>query len=67
MSEEEIEKEWQKALKEFLDYHSKKLEGMTEEEENRYIRENKVNEKIQQLQKEFQEKYKKLMNENTQK
>lgn len=62
MSEEEIEKEWQKALKEFLDYHSKKIEGMTEEEENKYVRENKVNEQI----KELQEKYRKLAKGNTQ-
>ena len=57
MSKEEIEKEWQKELKKFVDYHSKKIEGMTEEEENKYIKENKVNEKLQQLQQDFRKKY----------
>lgn len=58
MTRDEIEKEWQDKLKEFLDYHSKKMKDMTEEEENKYVKENKVNEKLQQLQKDFQEKYK---------
>lgn len=30
---------------------------MTEEEENKYIKENKVNEKLQQLQQDFRKKY----------
>ncbi len=47
------EKEWQEELKKFVDYYSKKIEGMTEEEENKYIKENKVNEKLQQLQQDF--------------
>lgn len=57
MNREDIEKEWQKELKRFVDYHSKKIEGMTEEEENKYIKENKVNEKLQQLQQKLKEKY----------
>ena len=57
MTKEEIEKEWQKELKKFVDYHSKKIKGMTEEEENKYIKENKVNEKLQQLQQDFRKKY----------
>lgn len=57
MTKEEIEKEWQKELKKFVDYHSKKIEGMTEEEENKYIKENRVNEKLQQLQQDFRKKY----------
>lgn len=52
-----MKKEWQKVLKSFVDYHSKKIEGMTEEEEIKYVKENKINEKIQQLQKEFIKKY----------
>lgn len=54
MSEKEIEKEWQEELKKFVDHHSKKIKGMSQEEEMKYIKENKVNEKI----KELQEKYK---------
>ena len=57
MIKEEIEKEWQEELKKFVDYHSKKIEGMTEEEENKYIKENRVNEKLQQLQQDFRKKY----------
>lgn len=56
MTKEEIEKEWQKELKKFVDYHSKKIEGMTEEE-NKYIKENRVNKKLQQLQQDFRKKY----------
>lgn len=57
MTKEEIEKEWQKELKKFIDYHSDKMKNMTEEEENKYIKENKVNEKLQQLQQDFRKKY----------
>lgn len=57
MNREEIEKEWQEKLREFIEYHSKKTEGMTEEEENEYIKENKVNEKLQQLQNDIRKKY----------
>ena len=57
MIRKEIEKEWQEKLREFIDYHSKKIEGMTEEEENKYIKENKVNEKIHQLQNDIRKKY----------
>ena len=57
MNREEIEKEWQEKLREFIEYHSKKTEGMTEEEENEYIKENKVNEKLQQLQNDIRTKY----------
>ena len=32
MTKEEIEKEWQKELKKFVDYHSDKMKNMTEEE-----------------------------------
>ena len=58
MTREEIEKEWQLELKLFLDKHSKIMEKMTEEESNKYVKDNKINEKLQQLQKDFQEKYK---------
>lgn len=54
MSEKEIENKWQNELKKFIEYHSKKIKGMSQEEEMKYIKENKVNEKI----KELQEKYK---------
>ena len=57
MNKKEMKKEWPKVLKSFVDYHSKKIEGMTEEEEIKYVKENKINEKIQQLQKEFIKKY----------
>ena len=57
MTKEEIEKEWQKELKKFVDYHSDKMKNMTEEESNRYVKENKVNEKLQQLQQDFRKKY----------
>lgn len=57
MTKEEIEKEWQKELKKFVEYHSKKIEKMSEEEENKYIKENKVNKKLQQLQQNFKKKY----------
>lgn len=57
MTKEEIEKEWQKELKKFVDYHSDKMKNMTEEESNKYVKENKVNEKLQQLQQEFRKKY----------
>lgn len=57
MTREEIEKEWQKELKKFIDYHSGKMKNMTEEESNKYVKENKVNEKLQQLQQDFRKKY----------
>lgn len=57
MTREEIEKEWQKELKKFVDYHSDKMKNMTEEESNKYVKENKVNEKLQQLQQNFKKKY----------
>ena len=57
MTKEEIEKEWQKELKKFIDYHSDKMKNMTEEESNKYVKENKVNEKLQQLQQDFRKKY----------
>lgn len=57
MTKEEIEKEWQKELKKFIDYYSDKMKNMTEEESNRYVKENKVNEKLQQLQQDFRKKY----------
>lgn len=47
MTREEIEKEWQKELKKFVDYHSDKMKNMTEEESNKYVKENKLNEKLQ--------------------
>ena len=43
MTREEIEKEWQKELKKFIYYHSDKMKNMTEEESNKYVKENKVN------------------------
>lgn len=57
MTKEEIEKKWQKELKKFINYHSDKMKNMTEEESNKYIKENKVNEKLQQLQQDFRKKY----------
>ena len=57
MTREEIEKEWKKELKKFVDYHSDKMKNMTEEESNKYVKENKVNEKLQQLQQNFKKKY----------
>lgn len=57
MTKEEIEKEWQKELKKFVDYHSDKMKNMTEEESNKYVKENKLNEKLQQLQQNFKKKY----------
>lgn len=57
MTREEIEKEWQKELKKFVDYHSDKMKNMTEEESNKYVKENKLNEKLQQLQQNFKKKY----------
>lgn len=58
MTNEEIEREWQKELKSFLEEHTRKMKSMTTEEEtNKYIRENKVNEKLKELQQKFQEKY----------
>ena len=57
MNREEIEKEWQEELKKFIDYHSDKMKNMTEEESNKYVKENKVNEKLQQLQQNFRKKY----------
>lgn len=58
MTRDEIEKEWQLELKHFLDKYSKVMEDMTEAESNKYVKDNKINEKLQQLQKDFQEKYK---------
>ena len=57
MTKVEIEKEWQIELKKFIGYHSNKMKNMTEEESNRYVKENKVNEKLQQLQQDFRKKY----------
>ncbi len=58
MTKDEIEQQWQKSLKEFLTYHREKVRDMTQEEEKKYVKENKVNEKLQQLQKSFQKMYK---------
>lgn len=57
MTKKGIEKEWQNALHEFMDYHNKIIKDMSEEESNKYIKENNVNKKLQQLQKDFQDKY----------
>lgn len=57
MAKVEIEKKWQKELKKFLDYHSDKMKNMTEEKSNKYVKENKVNEKLQQLHQKLKEKY----------
>lgn len=55
MTKEQIEQEWQKELSKFLEYHSKKMKNMSEEESNKYIKENKVNEKLQDLQNQYKE------------
>lgn len=59
MTKEEIEKEWQKELKKLLKEYDNATKNMTEEEEINYIRENRLNEKIEKLKKEFKEKYSK--------
>lgn len=62
MTREELEKEYQRALKELIDYHSEQIKNMTQEEEYEYIKENKLNEKIEEMKKRYQEKYKALEN-----
>lgn len=57
MTKTEIEKEWQLELKKFLDKQIKIMAEMTQEESNNYIRENKIEEKLKDLQKGFQKKY----------
>lgn len=57
MNNKEIQKEWEKELNDFLEFHNEKMKDMSEEECNKYIKENQVNEKLQQLQKEFKEKH----------
>lgn len=57
MTKKEIEEKWQEKLSNFIKYHSDKMKNMTEEESNRYVKENKVNEKLQQLQQDFRKKY----------
>ncbi len=57
MTKEEIEQQWQKSLKEFLSFHRGKVIDMTEEEEKKYVEENKVNEKLIKLQRKFQAMY----------
>lgn len=62
MSKEELECEWQQELKKLIDYHSEKIKNMTEEEEWKYLKENKVDEEIMKLQNKYCEKYKALEN-----
>lgn len=62
MTREELEKEYQRELKKLIDYHSEKIKNMTEEEEWKYLKENKLNEKIEEMKKRYQEKYKALEN-----
>lgn len=57
MNKREMEKEWQKVLKNFIDYHTNEMKSMTEEDSNKYVKKNKINEKLQQLQKDFKQKY----------
>ncbi|MBQ7139984.1 MAG: hypothetical protein IJO32_00600 [Bacilli bacterium] len=53
-----INNEFQKELKEFMDYHNEKTKNMTEEEENRYVKENDLNRKIIEIQNKYKKKYK---------
>lgn len=62
MTKEQLEQMWQKELSEFLEYHNKKMDNMSEEESNKYIKENQVNEKLKELQKKYQKKLKNLNN-----
>lgn len=63
MTKEEIEKEWQDWLKSLLDKFNEEADGMTPEEEKKYVKENKLNEKINAKAKELQERLKKIESE----
>lgn len=60
MTKEEIEKEWQDWLKSLLDKFNEEADSMTPEEEKKYVKENKLNEKINAKAKEFRERLKKI-------
>ncbi len=57
MTKEEIEKEWKIELNNFINFHSKKVKGMSPEEEKKYVEENKINEKIAEMYHKFKERY----------
>ena len=62
MSKEELEHEWEQELKQLIDYHNEKIKNMTQEEEWKYLKENKVDEEIIKLKNKYCEKYKALEN-----
>ncbi len=62
MNKEELECEWQQELRKIIDYHSKKIKNMTQEEEWKYLKENKVEEEIIKLKNKYYEKYEALKN-----
>ena len=58
MKKSDIEKEWKKEYKKFMDYHNKQIEKCkTQEEEYKYIKDNKVNEKLNQLYNKYKKMY----------
>ena len=58
MTKEEIEKEWQKELRELLSFHNEKTKNMSEAEEWEYLKKNAVDTQIKKLQEKYQRKYK---------
>lgn len=57
MTKEDIEQLWQKDLNNFLKTYREKVKDMTQEEERKYVKEHKVEEKLHQLQKKYKKMY----------
>ncbi len=58
MTRNDIQKEFEKELRKIVDFHSKKIKNMTQPEEWEYMKKNKVNEEIKELQEKYKRKYK---------
>ena len=60
MMKEKLEHEWEQELKQLIDYHSEKIKNMTQEEEWKYLRKNKVDEEIIKLKNKYLQKMEKF-------
>ena len=58
MTKNEIQKEFEKELKKIVNFHSERIKNMTQPEEWEYMKKNKVNEQIKELQEKYKKKYK---------
>lgn len=54
---EKINDEYKQELRDFINYHSKFIENMTQKEEYHYVKENALNEKIKNIELKYLQKY----------